>query len=135
MQTNQDGDEMHETFGSVIYSYTRAQAIEDGVLADVSTMAREAGFKFPVAVSSGVFAVLSPEQMPQGQDFNGRLWDLLTILRMAIRRSAPGTDRVDFAPLFVKSSSMSPVPVEMYCKVGPGDEGEPVMTVMLPHED
>jgi type I site-specific restriction endonuclease len=30
-------------FGEVIYSYTRAQAIEDGVLVDVTDMAKEAG--------------------------------------------------------------------------------------------
>ncbi len=32
-------------FGEVISTYTRAQAIQDGVLVDVSAMAREAGFK------------------------------------------------------------------------------------------
>ena len=32
-------------FGNVISTYTRAQAIEDGVLVDVSGMAMEAGFK------------------------------------------------------------------------------------------
>ena len=37
-------------FGPVIYAYTRAQAIEDGVLADVTETAKEAGFKLPVAV-------------------------------------------------------------------------------------
>jgi len=35
---------------TVIHTYTRAQAIEDGVLIDVSEMAREAGFRWPVAV-------------------------------------------------------------------------------------
>jgi hypothetical protein len=32
----------------LIYSYTRAQAIADGVLVDVSELAREAGFRFPL---------------------------------------------------------------------------------------
>ena len=32
-------------FGDVIYSYTRAQAIEDGVLVDAGPMAKEVGFK------------------------------------------------------------------------------------------
>ena len=31
----------------LIHSYTRAQAIEDGVLVDVSDVAKEAGFKLP----------------------------------------------------------------------------------------
>ena len=30
----------------VISAYSRAQAIEDGVLVDLSTLAREAGFKY-----------------------------------------------------------------------------------------
>ena len=32
-------------FGNVISTYTRAQAIEDGVLVDAGCMANEAGFK------------------------------------------------------------------------------------------
>lgn len=36
---------MGNTFGPVVFSYTRAQAIEDGVLVDVSEMAKEAGIK------------------------------------------------------------------------------------------
>jgi type I site-specific restriction endonuclease len=34
-------------FGDVIYSYTRKQAIEDGVLVDITEMAKEAGIKYP----------------------------------------------------------------------------------------
>ena len=38
-------------FGPVISAYTRRQALADGVLVDVSAMAWEAGFKFPVSLS------------------------------------------------------------------------------------
>ena len=38
-------------FGNVISTYTRAQAIEDGVLVDVGSTAQEAGFKWPVALT------------------------------------------------------------------------------------
>lgn len=40
-------------WGEPIFSYSRKQAIADGVLVDVSEMAREAGFKYPVAVTPG----------------------------------------------------------------------------------
>ena len=40
---------------TVISQYTRAQAIEDGVLIDVSKMAKEAGFTIPVAVTAAVW--------------------------------------------------------------------------------
>ena len=38
-----------------IYRYSRAQAVEDGVLVDVSKIAREAGITFPVAVTCAVW--------------------------------------------------------------------------------
>ena len=141
-----------ELFGPVISSYSRAQAIEDGVLVDVSELAREAGIKFPVAVSTGVFGVLAPWSQGRegdinkpeqgqalyglGQSFNGRAWDMLTILLYEIRRGQGG-DRVDFAPLFLipGNGTKRPVPVKMYALCGPGDTAEPVITVMLPTED
>lgn len=46
---------MDDFFGGVIHSYSRAQAIEDGVLVDVSSMAKEAGFIWPVAVTAAVW--------------------------------------------------------------------------------
>ena len=46
---------MKELFGGVIYAYTREQAISDGVLIDVSKMAKEAGIRFPVVLTSAVW--------------------------------------------------------------------------------
>ncbi len=42
-------------FAPVIFAYTRAQAIEDGVLVDVSETAREASFNIPVAITRTVW--------------------------------------------------------------------------------
>ena len=39
-------------FGEVISTYTRAQAIEDGVLVDAGPMAKEAGFNWPVVLTA-----------------------------------------------------------------------------------
>ena len=41
-------------FGEIIFSYTRAQAIADRVLVDVTPTALEAGFRFPVAATSAL---------------------------------------------------------------------------------
>jgi len=45
-------------WGSVIYAYTRAQAIQDGELVDISTSKEwlEAGFKYPGAMTRGAWA-------------------------------------------------------------------------------
>ena len=134
----------------VIFSYTRGQAIADGVLVDVSELAKEAGFRFPVAVTSGVWAecVAVPDGVT-GQDETGRLWDVLNTLRFAIAgmkkevtpryklpgQTAPG-ERVDFA-VHVRNDNREGDPplVQLYALCGPGDNAEPVITVMLPTED
>lgn len=72
-------DEKHEP-ENLIFSYTRKQAIEDGVLIDVSetTMAREAGFKIPVALTIGINNLVKvPEDLTGIQNYEGRLWDTL----------------------------------------------------------
>ena len=82
---------------NVIYAYTRAQAIADGVLVDVSKLAREAGFKIPVAVTAGVWAECVA--VPEGCHLSGRDGPALghaDDARYAIAKSPDG-EPVDFA--------------------------------------
>ncbi len=120
----------------VVSVYSRRDALEDGVLVDVSEFAKEAGFKWPLAVTRGVWAILepSPELTSEGQSWKGRAWDMFTILRFAIRRAAQ-TDEVHFAPLFIREPGRQPESVALWAKVGPGDDGEPTITIMLKGED
>ncbi len=115
----------------IIYAYTRKQAIEDGELLDLSDLAKEAGFKYPVAVSRSIRAILEPteELKAAGQDFMGRAWDMLNVLRWSLRRSA-GEDRIAFAPLFLMNPNKGPAPVALLAVCGPGDDAEPVITIM-----
>ena len=126
-----------ELFGEVIHSYTRAQAIEDGVLVDVSEVASEAGNRFPVAVTRAVWGQYV--EVPPGvecQDEQGRLWDILWMLYCAIRREGGG-DRIFFEVTVRnhngKLTRKDRVKLEAVC--GPGDDGEAVITVLLPDED
>ena len=121
----------------VISSYTRAQAIEEGVLVDVSEVAREAGIKFPVALTAAVFEEYV--RVPGGvvaQDESGRLWDILWMLRCQIRRSQG--DTLHFQ-LYVRNHNRERLTrqdlVTLKAICGPGDDGEPVVTIMLPEED
>ncbi len=118
-----------------LHTYTRRQAIHDGVLLDVSKTAREAGFVIPVAVTAGVWSecIRVPEGVG-GQSEVGRLWDVLQTLRLAIR-GARGKDRVEFAVLVVREDTERTPLVPLYAVCGPGDDAEPVLTVMLPGED
>jgi hypothetical protein len=120
----------------LIYSYSRQQAIADGVLVDVSETAREAGFRFPVALTRAVWElyVRVPDGVA-GQDEAGRLWDILWLLRLAIKQSG-GTSEVRFA-LRVRNDNRNGTPPLVHLKAlcGPGDNAEAVITIMLPEED
>ncbi len=121
----------------IIYSYTRKQAIEDGVLIDLSEWARETGFTIPVACTAAVWNqfVVPPEGTKElGQSERGRGHDLLWMLFVAIKRQPGSADRLTCEVIFLnKDKQHETVTFKALC--GPGDHGEPVMTIMLPHED
>lgn len=125
----------HETF-DVICSYTRAQALEDGVLVDVTDTARELGIKIPVALTHAVwhrYIELTPAAERACNDERGRLWDVLWMFRWAAVGS-PDASEIVFS-LHVVTDSPTPSLVQLKAICGPGDEGEPVITIMLPEED
>lgn len=53
-----DEEDAAAFWGDPVYVYTRRQAIEDGVLVDVSQLAIEAGFKWPFAMTAEVWATI-----------------------------------------------------------------------------
>lgn len=123
-------------FGEVIYAYTRRQALADGVLVDCSELAREAGITFPVACTQAVWALVEPDRMPVGNDVQGRLWDLVWMLRCVIHRGASG-DLINFQVIFamVTDQNRTSKTYTLKAQCGPGDNAEPVITVMTMDED
>lgn len=119
---------------AVIDAYSRKEALEDGVLWDVSTMASEAGFRFPVALTHAVREqCVTVPQGAIGQDESSRLWDILFLLAYTVRTQSGGGIR--YFSVFVQNGSRRPRAVKLKAVFHHGDEGEPVVTVMLPTED
>ena len=84
----------------VIYSYTAEQAIEDGILVDVTEMAKEifqvgCDMSWKYRISSNVHNACTPPKNST-QDYNGRLWDVLNLARFAIRKAEKGSNLVEF---------------------------------------
>jgi len=122
----------------VVYQYTRSQAIADGFQIEVTKTAAEAGIRFPVFITRGVYekCVAVPPGVT-GQDESGRLWDLVWMLRFAIIRSRPGTSRLTVA-LYVRNSDTQPSRlVKLVATAGAVDVDDPApaITLMLPEED
>ena len=121
---------------SVIFEYSRAQALEDGELVDSSEMAKEAGFKIPVALTRTVWRQYV--KVPEGvdcQDEAGRLWDILWMCWYGIScEKCPGA--AIFFWLHVRNDNREGEPplVRLKAVCGPDDDGSPCVTIMLPDE-
>jgi len=118
---------IHLLFGETIYAYSRADALADGSIVDISELAREAGFKFPVAVTSGVLSVLTPPDSNKMESFKGRAWDMLWMLRLHSRRGGGGAT----IPFTVKLGGCL---TRLLAVCGPGGTPAPVITILLPDE-
>ena len=135
---NDQNNNTAEPFGPVIYSYTRSQAVADGLQVEVSKVAEEAGIRFPVFLTRAVFdSFVAVPPNVTGQDEAGRLWDVLWLLRFAIRKAQSGQTRLPYA-LYVRNSDSHPARlVKLVATCGPLDidDPAPAITVLLPDED
>lgn len=130
-----------DIFGETIYAYTRAQAIADGELADVTEAAQEARFRIPVALTRDTWLACvewtDDDTIRQTyQDESGRLWDVIWMLYMAClsnRKESCILYWLYVVPRDGKSSR--PVKIQLKAVIGGGDNGEAVITIMLPDED
>lgn len=108
----------------VLSTYTRSQAIEDGVLIDVGEIANRVFHE----------VIIPPSEVSHCQDEKGRLWDILNVMRSEIRRGRTGQNRVDFYILVQnKPGKLQKQP--LYSTCGPGDDLEPVIAIMMTDED
>lgn len=125
-----------DQFGEVIYAYTRAQAIDDGVLVDLSELAPDVcreHYKYPIACTSAVWSIVdkaisNPKWM---NDLNGVVHDMLWMSRVHSRAIDQSTRM--FQVIIRGAGRKSKYQFKMMCH--PGDNAEPVMTIMLPDED
>lgn len=124
-------------FGEVIFTYTRKQALADGVQVDVTTTAKEAGIKFPMFLTRAVFdTYVAVPPGVTGQDEAGRLWDVIWMTRFGILRARPDVDRIPVA-LYVRNDDRAARLVKLIAQCGPLDldDAQPAITVMMPDED
>lgn len=130
-------------FGPVIHAYTRAEAIDDGVLVEIPESAsRAAGFKVPVAMTATAWGAT----VGFGTDLAELLAKATAVLAAAMLEyrqsehrarmglSGPVGDRLAFAYDAEREDGGVDI-VQLVLVIGPGDNAEPVGTVMLPGED
>jgi hypothetical protein len=114
----------------VISSYTRAQAIEDGVLADLSTLfpSDTRLYKYPVACTSAVWNLIETAAKKDTSNAAAIVWD---ICYMSAKFPVAKID--ESTMLFKVIIGRKTHTLKVNC--GPGDNAEPVITIMLRNED
>ena len=81
------------TDSDVIFSYTAEDALDDGVLVDVTKMGHEAGFppELKVRITNSVHCLCTPPKSNKIQSYEGRLWDVIYLAINAVRRATDET--------------------------------------------
>lgn len=118
----------------IISSYSRAEALADGWLVDITEHARAAKFQYPTAVTATVWkSCVEVDDDDRTRSEPVRLWNLLWYLHRAIRFMHSSCDRATFTMTVVRRDG-TPELVELLAMCGPGDDGAPVLTIMAPDE-
>ena len=132
---------LEEQFSEVIYAYTRQNMLDDGYLVDVTETAKRAGFTVPVALTRPVWEDCvewdeDDTKRQTYQDIEGRLWDVIYMAFMGARICR---DQSTFHyPMHrVPRGGRGKIPRKVVLKsvIGPGDQCELVITIVLPNED
>ena len=109
----------------LISGYSRAQAIEDGQLTDVSDTDAARQFKYPAAITSALHAAIEKGEGRKPETFAARLFDVFWMMRLAARNG--GAD-IQFS---VKVGARR---LHLHGNCGPGDDPAPVLTVGFPED-
>jgi hypothetical protein len=125
----------------VIYTYTRANAIADGVLVDLSANFPDECsqlYKYPVAATAAVWRII--EQAVAGDSSNslkGVVWDLLWMSQKGISKRLDPTQHL-FTVIITGAGGSRFERNQHYefkAMCHPGDTAEPVITILQPDED
>lgn len=123
-------------FGPVIHTYSRAEAIEDGVLVDLSALCPEECklYKHNVCCTRAVWEIIDTavNNKKECNDLKGVVWDVLVMSRNGIV-AQPDPTTVLFQVVITGAGPRKVHKFKMVC--GPGDTPEPVLTILLPEED
>jgi len=119
----------------IIYTYTTAQAIQDGIMVLMdSELSKEAGIKYPVVVTTNLFETWiepSEDDKKAGQSITGRLWDLYTVFKIEARRTKDSFLTLSLT-VWTKGETER---VKLYAICQAFDEsGTPCITFMLPED-
>lgn len=121
----------------VISRYTREQAINDGVLVDVTSAAKRHGLTIATALTSAAWHKAVAWDQGGGQSVEARLDDVLMLAVLNGRANSNSSELIFLVGVVpnVEDNTGEAETIELKMSISGGDNGEPVVTIMLPDED
>lgn len=118
----------------VVRYSSRAQALKDGTLVDITVAAEQAGLRgLHVAMTREAWSrcvAATPVMENAGSNRHRRLWEVAGMLHAAMRRSVPRCEIT--LEIRCLDQSLRTIAVPLRVVAGTGDAGKPVLTLTLP---
>ena len=113
----------------------RQQAIQAGLLIDVSAIAQKLGLTFPVTVTKPLWEIgIAPSESISDEEKAQRLRDVLMAFRLRIASQTTLSPLIDFPAMLSMPPGEVPQPVPLFALIQPDEQNRAVATLLLPNE-
>ncbi len=114
---------------------TRQEAIQAGVLIDVTTDAQKLGMSFPITITKPLWEVgIAPDQTLSEETKAERLRDVLMAFRLRLASQTTLSPLIDFPAMLALPPGGVPQPVPLFALIQPGEQNQAMVTLLLPNE-
>jgi hypothetical protein len=113
----------------------RQQAIQAGVLIDVTEDAKKLGLTFPITVTKPLWEIgIAPIPELSEQDKTQRLRDVLMAFRLRLAGQTTLSPLIDFPAMLALPPGGVPQPVPLFALIQPDEQNRATATLLLPNE-
>lgn len=116
-------------------SENRQQAIQAGILIDVTADAQKLGLTFPVTITKPLWEVgIAPLATMSEEDKSARVRDVLMAFRLRLAGQTTLSPLIDFPAMLAMPPGAVPQPVPLFALIQPDEENRAMATLLLPNE-
>jgi hypothetical protein len=113
----------------------RQEAIQAGILIDVTEDAKQLGLTFPVTVTKPLWDIgIAPLPGLSEQDKAERLRDVLMAFRLRLAGQTTLSPLIDFPAMLALPPGGVPQPVPLFALIQPDEQNRATATLLLPNE-
>jgi hypothetical protein len=136
MDSKQEGTAADSTAGPGVPTIRdRQEAIQSGILIDVTPTAKELGLTFPVTITKPLWDIgIVTNQSLSQEEQTGRLRDVLMAFRLRLASLSTISPLIDFPALLAMPPSTVPQPVPLFAIIQPDSGNQANVTLLLPNE-